>query len=414
MRKKPTAMPFSNKNLTLVYLSKVISVFGSRIFSFGLSFYLLSTTGSSLQFSISLAINFLPAILFSPLAGVINDKIDKKKMLIFCDILCSCVVFMPILTSMSVWGIYLTNFLLSFVSVFYINAVDSFVPSLVDNKGKTSLKQASSVLQMINAISNIGAPLLGGLLIGICSMGEIVFINAISFLLSAFLEFFIHAPCNNNIFGGAKDNTRNEFMQSIKYLREERSVLLLTVVDCVLNFSISLGIVSLLPYVIVNKWGMSSSVLGIFNAMAPIGIVFGSLLFMRRKEKGLNRLSIPMMIWICVAIFLSFSLLLYFFKAHISVPFFILFCIVQLTYGFVAVAVNITIMATKQYIIPQEIMAKVLGVSQAITMALVPIALFMSGYLADKLDSYILPIISTVMVVTIAISVRKRLQMVIP
>ena len=61
-------------NRILFLLSKGVSHTGTKLFTFSLSWYILSETGSGLNFSLSLLVNYLPAIIMSAFAGYISDR----------------------------------------------------------------------------------------------------------------------------------------------------------------------------------------------------------------------------------------------------------------------------------------------------------------------------------------------------
>jgi MFS family permease len=69
------------KNIILLLLGQSVSLFGTSIYTFAISLYILSTTGSGFNFSLSLALGTLPGVLFSPISGVIADRFDRKKWL---------------------------------------------------------------------------------------------------------------------------------------------------------------------------------------------------------------------------------------------------------------------------------------------------------------------------------------------
>ena len=60
------------KNRVLFLFSKGVSHIGTRLFTFALSWYILSESGSGMDFSLSLLVNYLPQILLSLLAGHIR------------------------------------------------------------------------------------------------------------------------------------------------------------------------------------------------------------------------------------------------------------------------------------------------------------------------------------------------------
>ncbi|WP_044476835.1 MFS transporter [Oceanobacillus massiliensis] len=76
MVEKFSGKPKEQYHLFVYLFSKFISTLGNSIYNFGISFYILSSTGSSLLFSFNLAASALPIIFFSLISGHIVDKYD--------------------------------------------------------------------------------------------------------------------------------------------------------------------------------------------------------------------------------------------------------------------------------------------------------------------------------------------------
>jgi len=74
-------------NLLLFSLGKFVSIFGTSIYTFAIGLYVLKVTGSGLSFATTLFFGLVPIILFNSIAGVMADRFDKKKVVIFMDLL---------------------------------------------------------------------------------------------------------------------------------------------------------------------------------------------------------------------------------------------------------------------------------------------------------------------------------------
>ena len=60
-----------SKDFTLVVIGQIISLFGNATIRFALPLYLLNLTGSSALYGTVTACAFLPAILLSPIGGIV-------------------------------------------------------------------------------------------------------------------------------------------------------------------------------------------------------------------------------------------------------------------------------------------------------------------------------------------------------
>ena len=149
-------------NRVLLLLSKGVSYIGTKLFSFALSWYILKQTGSGLNFSISLLVNYLPTVIFSMIAGKVSDRLKHpNRMLVVCDIASAITCVIP-LVFFSLPAIYCTIFILSCISALFNNVVDAHLPNLDGIKDAVGLKKLASSSQLITSGVNILAPAVGG------------------------------------------------------------------------------------------------------------------------------------------------------------------------------------------------------------------------------------------------------------
>lgn len=77
---------FYSKDFSILILGQVISLFGNAILRFSIPLYLLSSSGSTIAFSINLAISVLPIVFLSPINGLIADLFPKRNTMILLDL----------------------------------------------------------------------------------------------------------------------------------------------------------------------------------------------------------------------------------------------------------------------------------------------------------------------------------------
>ncbi|EJQ94910.1 hypothetical protein II1_03978 [Bacillus cereus MC118] len=111
------------KNICLYVIGKTISIFGSSIYSFASGLYVLQITGSALNFAITLILGTIPMIVMNPFAGVIADKVDKKKLVVCMDLLSGSLLIVTYIVSsnygLNLFIIYAITFLMSVFTTFF-------------------------------------------------------------------------------------------------------------------------------------------------------------------------------------------------------------------------------------------------------------------------------------------------------
>jgi len=75
------------KNFTLRVLGQASSLFGNYILRLALSMYVLEANGSAAVFAGILSAAAVPAILLSPLGGILADRADRRNLMAALDTL---------------------------------------------------------------------------------------------------------------------------------------------------------------------------------------------------------------------------------------------------------------------------------------------------------------------------------------
>lgn len=80
-------MPMNNwrKNITLFLSSQTISLFGSMLVQYAITWYITLNTQSGIMMTISIICGFLPTFFLSPFAGVWADRYNRKMLIIMSD-----------------------------------------------------------------------------------------------------------------------------------------------------------------------------------------------------------------------------------------------------------------------------------------------------------------------------------------
>jgi len=181
------------RNICLYAIAKTVSIFGSSIYSFALGLYVLQITGSALNFAITLILGTIPMIVMNPFAGVIADKVDKKKLVVCMDVISGCLLITAYILSsyygLNLFIIYTTTFLMTVFTTFFGIGLEAAKPNIVS---KERLMSLNSISKIIDSISLILGPMLGGIVFAVFDMKTFIIINGISFILSAISILFIN------------------------------------------------------------------------------------------------------------------------------------------------------------------------------------------------------------------------------
>ncbi len=397
-------------NMVLLLLGRLVSLFGTRIYSFAISLYVLKTTGSGTTFALSLVFGTLPGVIFGPIAGVMSDKIDRKRMVVLMDILSGIVVLLlsglAIIDDLRLPYIYAASFLLATCNTFFNVPFQASVPNIVDEK---NLMRTNSLNQAINSITSIAGPFLGGLVYALVDIKLFLVVNGISFILSGISEMFIDFNLNNsNLKEKPKEvenketnlssiikNFLRDFIEGFEYLKSVRSMFMMVMSAIFLNLFITLGMSVPFPYIVNEILKMSEAQFGFLQAVFPLGMLIGAvgLSILPQSEKNYKKIIYGLMVMNIGVILLGLSIvprLMVFTKN----AYFIAYMIIGFIISVAIVIINIPIEVTMQRIIPDNIRGRVFGLLTTFAMSCTPIGMILSGMLIDLIPVWILPVAS--------------------
>lgn len=375
-------------NRTLFLLSKGVSHTGTRLFTFALSWYILSQTGSGLSFSISLLVNYLPQIILSPLAGRLSDRIrHPNRALVLCDLASAAVCCLP-LVRLHLGSVYTTIFMLSAISAVFHNVIDTHLPHLEGVNDPESLKKLTSAAQFITSGVNIAAPSLGGLLIRVCPVQAFAAINIVSFLLSAFGEIRLrYRPCpakSASHSGTAREDGR----AVLSYMFGQKKLRTFFLADSLGNFCFSGGVNVALPLIVTTTLNISSQGYGLISSSIALGSVLCAL--WRTKVPGESRLQYPFLQLGLIGGCMLLLALAACFPSHAVLTVAVL-CSLMFAVGWMSVDVNIKTKTTLQIYVEPACLGKVLGVSTSISFVLIPLSLVIAGAVSELCPAFVLP-----------------------
>jgi hypothetical protein len=386
------------RNICLYSIAKTVSISGSSIYSFALGLYVLQITGSALNFAITLILGTIPMIVMNPFAGVIADKVDKKKLVICMDLLSGCLLITVYILSsyygLNLFIIYTTTFLMTVFTTFFGIGLEAAKPNIVS---KERLMSINSISKIIDSVSLILGPMLGGIVFAVFDIKIFIIINGISFILSGISILFIHFKLFEFNINEECPKRRINFIKDIKegfsYLIEKESLKNTFRILISLNFFLGFAVTVPLPYIINTVLNLSSKQFGIIQGTFPVGMIIGAILV----KKITNRFSYSYLLKklsSMLAVFMIISGIPVLFKSFEVNDFVyvITYCVVMFFLGLIIALIDIPLIYFMQKEIPDEYRGRVLSIGLSIGKMMQPIALALSGLLLNYIPAYTLPI----------------------
>ncbi|SFB09259.1 MULTISPECIES: MFS transporter [unclassified Bacillus (in: firmicutes)] len=391
------------KNLYLYATGKSISLFGTAIYSFAIGLFVLKMTGSALSFAVTLILGILPMVILNPFAGVIADKFDKKKMVVWMDLLNGTllisVYLISLMTGLNLTLIYTATLLLTVFTTFFGVGLEAAKPNLVSDHKLMNLNSTSKI---IDSLSMITGPMLGGVVFAFFDIRAFIIFNGVSFIVSGLMMLFMDFKLYCTSEMGKTEPTKLNFIRDIKegfhYLLGRNSIMSLFVILISLNFFLGFSVTVPLPYMINNVLGLSSKEFGIIQAAFPLGMIIGALLV----KKIMNRMpyqSLLKMLCYSLSLFMVLSGMPVLLKGlewggHSYV---IYYGVVMFSLGVIIAWIDIPLAYFMQTAISDEYRGRVLSIGISIAKTMLPLAMLASGSLLSSVPSFIMPIVGGIL-----------------
>lgn len=143
------------RDFTLVVIGQIISLFGNAAVRFALPLYLLNQTGSSALYGTVMALSFIPAVLLSPVGGLIADRVNKRNIMVVLDFSTAglMLLFMLLMNHVSlVFLLTVTLMILYGIAGAYQPAVRASVPALM---AQDKIMSANAVINVISSFASL-------------------------------------------------------------------------------------------------------------------------------------------------------------------------------------------------------------------------------------------------------------------
>ncbi|MHB0976637.1 MAG: MFS transporter [Candidatus Aquicultorales bacterium] len=292
-RRSPYLQILKNRNFFLLWLGQAISNFGDWIIVVGMIALVYNLSGSPLAISVLMIARLAPAVVFGSFVGVIVDRVNRKWLMIGCDVARGLLTLtLPFVQNFYV--LILVAFILEAFSLLFMPAKDASIPNIVEEdeilvanslSGTTNyatmilgsgaaaavLAAADALIRSLPLVREVFGPTFSG-------PGVAFLLNSLTFFVSALTIAFIRIKVRTQppAEGGLTAITK-DLSDSLQLLRKSRLVR---------PMLISLGI-AILGGGSIYALGVdySNSVLGVGNAgfgfmlaALGVGLVIGAAL----------------------------------------------------------------------------------------------------------------------------------------
>ena len=225
-------------------------------------------------------VQFLPYVVWGPFAGAVSDRLDRRKVMLACDIgQSACFLLLAAIVgagSFELWEIYVLEFLAEAFGATWALVTDfSVVPSLVE---EDELTQANAVyLGTDRGVRAIG-PALAGLAIATIGIPSALVVTALSFLATATVIFFMPADYRLSERPGVftPSGFAAEVAEGFSYVLSHPILRALGILMFVANLG-GAGLQTIVVYYLREERGFDAGAIGVALSFMGLAAILGAV-----------------------------------------------------------------------------------------------------------------------------------------
>jgi MFS family permease len=225
-----------NRNYRYTWMGQIVSEIGDHFNNIAVFSLALAVTKSGLVVSGVMLARAVPAILAGPLAGVVLDRMDRKRIMIASDLIRAVLAagFILTVSHPEPWLLYLFSGLLMFASPFFTSGRASILPTIASEK---ELHTANSITQTTQWTTLVIGTMLAGTAVTVFGYKWAFALNSLSFLFSAYCIWRLRAPAGT-FRAKRKSLTEtevvrpwHEYTEGLRYMRATPLILGIAVIN---------------------------------------------------------------------------------------------------------------------------------------------------------------------------------------
>jgi MFS family permease len=270
------------RNYRLYFFGQIVSLTGTWMQSVGQAWLVLELTGSGVALGATAALQFAPILLAGPWGGVIADRVDKRRLIVWTQAAAAALALtLGLLTLFHVvrlWMVLVLALLLGVVNLVDMPARQSFVIEMVGAEDVANAVSLNSVV--VNGARVIG-PAVAGLLIATIGIAPCFLINAGSYL--AVIAGLLAMDSTTLKRTRPVPRGPGQLRAGLRYAwsrPELRVPLLMMAVVGTLAYNFSV----ILPLLVQETFGAGAGSYGVLFSFMGIGAVLGGLVIATRSR----------------------------------------------------------------------------------------------------------------------------------
>lgn len=370
--------PLADKNFGVFWTGAFLSSIGFWIQNVGQGWQVLQLTNSAFLLGLVAFAATIPSILFSLIGGVVADRVNRRHLLIWTQVIYMATSLLlgifTMLHIIAVWQIFLMALINGLVNTVGQPAWQTYVGDLVP---EGELKQGIALNSMQFNLSRVVGPAIGGISIGLLGIAGSYYLNTLSYVAVIIPLILMRPRLKRQTAKQEQQSLWQGLRVSLHYARRSPMLQILLALQLLTGFLL-FPYQTLLPIFANDIFHIGAPGLGVLNAVAGVGALLGSLFIVMLTQRIQDGTRVLLFVAfsggiVCLVFALMGNL-------NIALP------LLGLLGGFCVISSTLT-NTTIQTMVPEAIRGRVLSLWILIVFGLAPFGNLAAGWIAQSLGA---------------------------
>ena len=209
------------RNITFFIAGQMISFVGSLLVQYAIFWYINLETESGTILTIAIIASFIPLLIFSPIAGVLADKMNRKLLIVIADGTIALVTLVTALLfslgNIEIWMLIAVTAVRGIGQAIHGPAIGAAIPLMVP---QDKLMRVQGIQTGIQSAFNVLGPIVAAILISWFSIGFLFYIDTVTAVIGVLtLLLFVTIPKHVNEGKPKTTNGVQDFVAGLQYVK---------------------------------------------------------------------------------------------------------------------------------------------------------------------------------------------------
>lgn len=364
------------QNVALFLASQAISLFGSLLVQYAITWHITLSTQSGAMMTVAIICGFVPTLFLSPFAGVWADRYNRKLLIALSDaLIATSTLILAILFFIgydSIWLLFVASAVRALGAGVQTPAIGAFLPQITPEDQLTRVNATNTTIQ---SLVGLISPMLAGALLTVASIEAIFLIDVVTAAIAiVILIFFLHAPLHAKALSGTSVGYLTDLREGFRYIVQHDFLKVMFLFNAAF-FILAAPVAFLTPLQVARSFGDEVWRLTAIEVAFSVGMTGGGILMaiwggFRNKVHSMSLSNILVG---------TFTLLLG------LRPAFWLYVIFMGVIGVAMPIFNTPATVLLQQKVDGDYLGRVFGISSMMASSLMPLAMLVFGPVADAI-----------------------------